>query len=160
VAPAELRHRAPFDVVHHQEVPVAVLAEVDDGDDVRVVQARRELRLVEEHVDELALVRQVLVHHLQREHPLKARLTGDARQVDLAHPSRGQLADGLVAAEVAQGGPGSAERFRMLALRHRLSMAGAVSRILASALRRAESRFINPYHQGAYTLNHEQYEYN
>jgi hypothetical protein len=39
-------------------------------------------------------------------------------------------------------------------------MAGAVSRILASALRRAESRFINPYHQGAYALNPEQYEYN
>ena len=42
-----------LDVLHREEVRVADGAEVEDLDDVRVVEAERDLRLVDEHRDEL-----------------------------------------------------------------------------------------------------------
>ena len=53
----EARERVALDVLHHEVVAGLALADLEDGDDVRVVDARGEARLVEEHLDELLLVR-------------------------------------------------------------------------------------------------------
>ena len=58
IARATMRdERVALDVLHHQVVAPLGLADLEDGDDVGVMDARGEPRLVEEHLDELGLVR-------------------------------------------------------------------------------------------------------
>jgi hypothetical protein len=47
--PHQVRERAAVHVLHHEEVRVVDLAEILDVHDVRVIDARRDQRLVEEH---------------------------------------------------------------------------------------------------------------
>ena len=84
VAPQEAIERHALHVVHDHEVAAAVVAEVDRAHDVRVVEARGDARLVHQHVDELGVLAEVGVHHLQRVEPGEARLAGDAGEVHRA----------------------------------------------------------------------------
>ena len=52
----QLLQRRPFDVLHGDVVGALELAAVEDGDDVRVLQAGRRLRLAAEALDELAVL--------------------------------------------------------------------------------------------------------
>ncbi len=63
--PAE---RAAVEVVHHHEPRPAVgqLAEVVDGDQVAVLERRRGARLVDEALDDLRVLRPLVVQHLHR----------------------------------------------------------------------------------------------
>ena len=99
-------HVLAVDVLHGDEVRAALVAEVEDLRDVRVVQPRRDPGLVQEHLHELLVlgeVRQDPLHHQLLLEALEADL---ARQMDLGHPAHGELPDQLVLTEVF-GGQGS-----------------------------------------------------
>src|SRR5688500_3483349 len=61
------------------------------------MDARRDARFVEEHVDEFFFARQVWVQALHRHEALEATHPGQARQIDGRHAARGDLAHQLVA---------------------------------------------------------------
>ena len=75
------------------------LADLEDGHDVRVVDARGEARLVEEHLDELGLLREVRVQPLDRDEALEAGDAREAREEHRRHAAAGELGDELVAVE-------------------------------------------------------------
>src|SRR6185503_8417129 len=63
---------APIDVLHDEEVRVVVRPrDVEDLDDVRVLEEQRQPRLVEEHRDELLVLRQVRQDALDRDRLLE-----------------------------------------------------------------------------------------
>jgi len=68
---------------------------------VGVVNARREPRLLEEHLDELGLARQVRMQALDGDEPLEAANAGETRQVHRGHPARRELGDQLEPIELA-----------------------------------------------------------
>ena len=89
-----------LDVLHREEVRVADRAEVEHLDDVRVVEAERDLRLVDEHRDELAAprVRGVdLLDHQGLGEPLRDL---GAREEHLGHATGADLADQRVFSEL------------------------------------------------------------
>src|SRR5690348_3171256 len=57
----ELGESFTLDVLHDEVVAALARADFQDGDDVRMVNPRRQSRLVEEHLDELFLALQVRV---------------------------------------------------------------------------------------------------
>ena len=71
--------------LHGDEVVLADLAEVVDVDDVVVVQLRRELRLVDEHGDEVGAVREMRQDLLDGDRLLEALDALHARLPDLRH---------------------------------------------------------------------------
>lgn len=99
----QVLEREPIDVLHDEVIPARDLANIDDGDRVRVMKMRREARLIEEHRDELRLLGQVRVEDLDGEQPLEAASAGEPREIDGAHPPSGDLGDELVAAESNRG---------------------------------------------------------
>jgi hypothetical protein len=93
-----------LDVLHHQEVAgVGRVADVDGGDDVRVADAGCQPRLVEEHADELFLVGEVRVQHLDRDQALEARGALRVGHVHHGHAARGELGQDFVAPEAESG---------------------------------------------------------
>ena len=84
------------DVAHGDEQPAIGLARVVDGDDVRVVEARRQPRLVQEPLAEALVVREALGQHLERHRASEAHV---AREVDLAHAAPPDPLPDLVDAE-------------------------------------------------------------
>ncbi len=62
----------PVDELHDDEVGVVRRADVEDGDDVRVVEAGAEAGLVEEHRDEVRVLREVRQDALDRDLLLEA----------------------------------------------------------------------------------------
>ena len=132
----EVPGRVALDVLHHEVVAGVGRADLEDGDDVRVVDAGREARLVEEHLDELGVPRQVLVQPLdgvraagiRRRHARRARNT-------VAHPPARELRDQLEPIELRSnhlrhdgGAPklGGGRRIRALFCTPRRPLAGAV----------------------------------
>lgn len=91
------------DVLHREEVAALDRPDVVDLRHVRVLQQRREPRLVEEHVHEIGALRVLGQDALQHDELLEALEPGDARQVDLGHAADGQAAEHLVAAESTPG---------------------------------------------------------
>jgi hypothetical protein len=67
-----------------------------DGDDVRVVEQRRRLRLALEALQGLVPGRDVRVERLERDEAVEDRVPG---LVDLAHRAAAELADDLVLAD-------------------------------------------------------------
>ena len=55
-----------LDIFHHEVVARLGGTDLEDGHDVRVMDPRRETRLVEKHLDELGMPREVLVKALDR----------------------------------------------------------------------------------------------
>ena len=91
--------RRPVDELHRDEVVPVGLAEVEDGDDVRMVEPRRQPRLVEEHLDELLVAREVGKDALQTHHLLEACRAGLLGEIDLGHATAGDELDQPVLAE-------------------------------------------------------------
>jgi len=98
----------PVDELHRDEVVPVGLAQVVDADDVRMIEPRREPGLVEEHLDELLVAREVREDALETDELLEAGCAGLPRQVDLGHPAGGDELDELVLAQRAghRGGLG------------------------------------------------------
>ena len=72
----------PLDVLEDDELAAVLLAAVDDRDDVRVRELRREPRLAAEPLDVVAVAHQLLVHDLQRDVALEQRVL---RPIDAGH---------------------------------------------------------------------------
>ena len=97
----ELAQVGAVDVLHREERGVAVGADVVDLGDVRVRERRREARLVEEHPEQLGIervLRQDPLEHDQLLEPLDADAQ-EPRQIDFGHPTDGQTANRLIAAD-------------------------------------------------------------
>ena len=120
-APARLQHRpeiAALDQAHVEEQPAVDLAEVVDGDDVRLVQAGRQARLAPEAGLERLVAGEVVGQHLQRDLALTDGVVG---AVDLAHAAAADQLDEAIAAEL---------------LRHRTSLDRPPSRRRAATVTR------------------------
>jgi len=90
-----------LDVLHHEEVPVArTVTDVERGHDVHVTDPGGEACLVEEHGNELLLVRQVRMQDLDCDEPFEARNALRACDVHGGHSARSQLRQDFVAAEL------------------------------------------------------------
>jgi len=87
------------DELHRDVVGVGDLAEIVDVDDVVVVELRRELRLVDEHRDELFVVRHVRQDLLDRHRFLEAFDALHPGFPDLGHSARRNLLEQRVLAE-------------------------------------------------------------
>jgi hypothetical protein len=83
--PADREQVAAAQVLHRQEVVTLDLPEVVHLHDVRVLEQRRDARLVDEHLDEVLRGGLLLADALDDELPLETpRSVGD-RPVDLGH---------------------------------------------------------------------------
>ena len=89
-----------LDVLHREEVGVADGTEVEHLDDVRVVEAERDLRLVDEHRDELTAARVCGVDLLDDEGLVETLRHDRAREIHLGHPTCADLSDQRVFAEL------------------------------------------------------------
>src|SRR6185312_16133524 len=78
------------------EVRVAELTDVVDLRDVRVLQLRREPRLVEEHPHERLIVRAMPEDPLEHDVALDSRRARTAREKDLGHSTSRELRQNLV----------------------------------------------------------------
>jgi hypothetical protein len=89
----------------HRQVEAAVdLAEVEDLDDVGVVEAEGDLRLVDEHPRELGLVGELLADLLDDDALDQALGDRDVGEVDLGHAALADpLGEGVAAERVRQG---------------------------------------------------------
>ena len=72
-----------------------MLAAVIDADDVRVLEPRRRFRLAPEPLDELLVLREAPVQHLERDLTAEMRVLG---AVDVRHPAGADPLDDPVAA--------------------------------------------------------------
>ena len=95
----DLAEGLAVEVLHGDPVGVVVLAEIEDLRDVRVVDARGDAGLVEEHVDELIVLDEVRVDALDRDPLLKAAGPVHAGQVHARHAAYADLVDDAVATE-------------------------------------------------------------
>jgi hypothetical protein len=85
--------------LHRQEIPSPDAAEVERRDDVRVLELRREPRLVDEHVDERHILRPVAADHLERDLLAEARRAPHRRPPHLRHAARPDRLQQLVLAD-------------------------------------------------------------
>ena len=76
----DLLERAALQVLHGDVGAAVGLAAVVDRDDVRVVEARRGLRLAPEALDELAVLGVALGHDLERDLAAEARVLGEVHR--------------------------------------------------------------------------------
>ena len=96
------------DELHGDEVLLVELAEVEDLDDVRMVEARRDARLVEEHLDEAWRRAESCGRmRLTTTSFSKPSTPGLAAEEDLGHAAFGELALEHVFAELAIASPGT-----------------------------------------------------
>ncbi len=94
-----LQQAAEIDTVHplHRDEGRAVeVPQLEELDDARVVQRRRDARLVEEHADELGLLREVREDALEHHHAVAARVLGEEQ---LRHAADGEPLEQQVRAE-------------------------------------------------------------
>jgi hypothetical protein len=89
VPPDQHAQVVAVDVAHRDEQRPVRLARLVDGNDVRVVERRRELRLTLEAAPEVLVLRQLRDDQLQRDHPAQADLLGE---IDDAHAAATELA--------------------------------------------------------------------
>ena len=98
------------DELERDEVLAGDVAEVEDLDDLRVRQLRRQLGLVDEHRDERRVGGQVRKDPLDDDDLLEAVRRDDLRAEDLGHSADGQPLDQRVAAELRGKGDWSLGR--------------------------------------------------
>ena len=84
-----------LDVLHDEVVAGVGRSDLEDGDDVGVVDPRGEASLVEEHLDELGVPREVLVQALDGVEALETPRPAQAREKNRPHPPAGELRDQL-----------------------------------------------------------------
>ena len=90
---------APVDVLERDVVAGIDDAEIEDLGDVRVVQLNRDLRLVDEHLDELFVLRDVRQDALDRDEPFEALDAVGLGAKDLGHTSDVDALEQVVLAE-------------------------------------------------------------
>ena len=88
--------RLTGDELHDDERPAVQLADVVDGDDIRVVEQGRQPGLTREALGRDVVRRQLVRHELDRDEPAQPRI---ARLVDLSHAAGPEGADDLVDAD-------------------------------------------------------------
>jgi hypothetical protein len=88
----ELRQRGAAHVVHHQEDLVVGGHDVEGGDDVRVRDARRQTRFVEEHLHEIGISGELRVEPLDRHRPHEPGGPQQAPEMHRRHASGRNLA--------------------------------------------------------------------
>ncbi len=94
------RQRVAVDVLHHEVGDVVLLSDVEDLGDVRVLDARRDVGLVEEHALEALVVGEPREDGLDGDQllePVLARLAGHPH---LGHPALRDGAEQLVAIQL------------------------------------------------------------
>ncbi|KYF66223.1 hypothetical protein BE15_35130 [Sorangium cellulosum] len=94
-----LPERLAVEVLHGDPVSVVVLPEIEHLRDVGVVDASRDTRLVEEHVDELIVLDQMRVDPLDRDPLLEAAGAIHASEVNARHSAHPDLVDHAVTAQ-------------------------------------------------------------
>ena len=100
----ELGQRRAVHVLHHQEVAaVGALPQLLDGHDVRVRDASCDSRLVDEHLDELLVVGEVVLQHLDRHVSLETGRPRALTQVERGHSAALQLGEHFVSSELGRG---------------------------------------------------------
>src|SRR6188768_2880045 len=92
----------PLEVLHDEEIEPVLLDDFVSVDDVGVVQARRNARLVEEHRDEVLIPRQLWTDLLNVDELVETGRTARERKVDPGHSPLGQKGDQLVAANASR----------------------------------------------------------
>jgi hypothetical protein len=90
----------PLEVLHREKILPAFVADLDGLDDVRVIQARGEARLFEEHHEELLVVRQRRPKDLDDHQLAEARGALRRPEVDVTHAPVGELGDQPIASEL------------------------------------------------------------
>jgi hypothetical protein len=85
----------PLDVLHDQVVPLAARPDLEDRNDVRMVDARSKAGLVEEHLDEVFVAREMRMKALDRDEALEAADAREACKEDRSHPAGRELGDEL-----------------------------------------------------------------
>ncbi len=98
------RERDRLDVFHDEHDLVVGPHDVDDGHDVRVPDARREARLVEQHGRELTVFRQLPVHTFDHDEPLEPRRAAVHGDPHGRRPTRRELDEELVVPDALPGG--------------------------------------------------------
>ena len=91
--PDDLRERLAADVLHGDVLEATVLGDVVDVDDALVVELRREARLVEEHLHDARVLGVSRLKDLDDDLLLEAAHRLLARDVELGHAARRQVAD-------------------------------------------------------------------
>jgi hypothetical protein len=104
LGPEDLGEVPAVHVLHGDEVGVVGPAEVEDLDDVGVAQGHRDLRLVDEHVDEGRVLAELGEDALDDDELLEALHAVGLRLVYLGHPAPSDELEELVLA-VEEGGP-------------------------------------------------------
>ena len=97
----DLEQIAAVDVLHRDVVGVADLAQVEDVRDVHVLELDRDLGLVDQHLDEVVVRREVGVDHLQGHDLLEALQALGRGEVDLGHAAGRDLREETVGAELS-----------------------------------------------------------
>ena len=100
-AAQQLTQVGPFDVPHREIEDALFLAGSDDPDDMRMVEARRELRLTEEAPTEAIVPCQLRHEHLDGDPTASLRVLGE---IDRAHRT---LSDQGLQAKPGQDGAGT-----------------------------------------------------
>ena len=90
--PHEPRERLSGDVLHDEEQLAVVRDDVERRDDVGVPDARREPGLLEEHRDEVGILREVRMEALDRDGAREPDGSEQARKMDRGHAAGGDLA--------------------------------------------------------------------
>ncbi len=89
--------RAPFEVLHGDEVAAVRFVDVVGLHDIRVIEARRHARLLEEHGEELFVFDQIGAQLLERDQLGEAGRPLGRRHIYDSHSAASHLADEAVA---------------------------------------------------------------
>ena len=106
----DARQRLAVEVLHRDRQLVVADQHLVGLDDVRVIEAQRQPRLVEEHRDEVRIGRQLGPDALEHRQPPRAGTRVHHRQQHLGHAAPPDLRDRLVAPVVRARGPGDRMR--------------------------------------------------
>ena len=106
--------RLALDVLHRDEEALVDLSELEDLNQVRVREQAAELRLVDEHLDERAVLREVREHPLDHQRALESLRPERDREEHLRHPSHADPIEQIVLPERLRSG----ERTRLTADLH------------------------------------------
>jgi len=90
-----------LEIFEHEEVDTALVADVVERADVRVIERRDRARLAVEALAQLRICGEGLGQHLDGDRPIEPRI---ARPIDLAHPAGADGADYFIGTEPHSGG--------------------------------------------------------
>ena len=97
----DVGQRLAVDVFHGDELVALFFGDIVDVHDARVIELRRQARLVEEHRHDARMLRVTRLQHLDDQVLLEAADGLLARDVELGHSSGREMTDDRVAADLA-----------------------------------------------------------